>query len=76
MGIEPRKTNQRITTIAEENSPIVGMLKDVPSHLDDAVVKIDLRVVEGSPYDVIVRDPTMYDLKEVNDTLDTAWSRL
>lgn len=39
----------------------------MPVHLDENVVKLTFLVVEGSPYDVIVGDPTMETMEGVLD---------
>lgn len=58
LWIEDDKTKRGITAVTGEKSPVVGMLKDVVVHLDEKVVNLIFLVVEGSPFDVIVEDPT------------------
>lgn len=67
LGIEPDNTNRRITAVMGEKCPVVGMIKDVPIHLDKKVVNPNFLVVQGSPYDVIVGDPTMESMEGVLD---------
>lgn len=43
------------------------MLKEKPINLDERIVKLCFLVVQSSPYDVIVSDPTMKSMEGVLD---------
>lgn len=45
----------------------MGMLKDVPVHLEEKIMKPIFFVVEGLPYDVIFGVPTMEGVEGVLD---------
>lgn len=65
LGVDAEKTKRRITGVPEEKTPVFGILKDVPVHLDEKVVRMTFPVVEGLPYDVIVGDLTMETMEGV-----------
>lgn len=67
IGNPTAKIKRPINVVTGEKSPLVGMLKDVPVHLEKKIVNLSFLVVEGSPYDVFVRDPTMENMKGVLD---------
>lgn len=66
-GSDTENTKQCINAVTGENSPVEGMLKNVPIRLKEKIAKLNFFVVEGSPFDVIVGDPTMENLKGVLD---------
>lgn len=49
------------------NAQVVGILEDVPVAFGDLFASVDLLVVEGSPFDEIIGDPTMKDLGWILD---------
>lgn len=67
LKIEKNKTNRRITAVTGQKSPMVGIMKDVPDHCDNSVVKLDFLIEGESHYDVTDEDTTIEYLKGVID---------
>lgn len=62
MGVTPFESRHS-RTVAK--SPVVGAVGSVPIYFGDMVVELDFLVVEGSPLDVIIGDPTIKYLQGV-----------
>lgn len=67
LSLVPRETHKNITVATGTKSPVVGILTEVPVKFGDLVVNLYFLVVDGSPFDVIVGDPAMEELKGVID---------
>lgn len=67
LELDVEKTTRRITVATGVKLQVVAILQDVPAWFDTMKVKLNFLVVEGLPYDVIIGDPTMEELKAVLD---------
>lgn len=58
LGVGQLKTSHRIKEISGVESPVLGVLKEVPVQLEERVVRMNFLVVNGYPHEVIIWIPT------------------
>lgn len=63
--VKPEEAARTITVATEDKSPVVGMIREVQVAFANMVVNLDLLVVEGSPFVVIIGVLPMEDLKGI-----------
>lgn len=66
-AVVPKETTRNITMASGAHQPVVRVLKIVPATFGQSTVPLDFLVIDRPPFDVIIGDPSLEDMKGLLD---------